>query len=118
VSSLHPDIAISPDGLVKDEAGNYTEGVEVKCLSSARHLEAYFTKQIPGEYEGQIAQYFIVCPTIREVHVVFYDDRVTAKPYFTLSVTRDDYNKEIAFYQDYELRVLAEVDQLVESLMF
>ena len=37
VSDENEHVAISPDGEISE-----TEAVEVKCLSSARHLQAYF----------------------------------------------------------------------------
>src|SRR3990167_2462315 len=47
------NIAISPDGCI-----GATEAVEVKCLGSARHIEAWLTKEIPNEFEYQVLQYF------------------------------------------------------------
>src|SRR3990167_5321131 len=48
-------IAISPDGII-----GKTEAVEIKCLSSAKHIEAWLTKEIPSDYLDQTKQYFCV----------------------------------------------------------
>ncbi len=45
----NPSIAVSPDGYI-----DKTEAVEVKCLGSARHIEALLTNEIPKDYQEQI----------------------------------------------------------------
>ena len=54
------DIAISPDGMI-----GKIEAIEVKCLSSALHIKAWLTKEIPSEYEEQIIQYFVVNDSLK-----------------------------------------------------
>src|SRR3990167_2858267 len=65
------NIAISPDGSI-----GKTEAVEIKCLNSARHIEAWLTKQIPDEYEYQVIQYFLVNDKLKKLYFVFYDPRM------------------------------------------
>ncbi|MCV6900789.1 YqaJ viral recombinase family protein, partial [Escherichia coli] len=53
------NIAFSPDAYIGD-----TEVVEAKCLSSASHIEAWLTQEVPSEYEEQTIQPFIVNDTL------------------------------------------------------
>lgn len=118
VSDLHEGIALSPDGLIKDEDGKYTEAVEAKCLGSARHIEAILTNHVPADYEMQALQYFVVNDDLEVLYFVFYDPRVIAKPFHIVSVTREEVEEDVEFYRDYQLSVLKEVDAALEKLAF
>ena len=104
-------IAISPDGFIGD-----TEAVEIKCLSSARHIEALLTQAVPDDYEFQKLQYFIVNENLQTLHFCFYDPRILAKPFFIIEVKREDVQEEITTYLEYQRMTLAEVDQVVLEL--
>lgn len=106
-------IAISPDGFK-----GKTKAVEVKCLASARHIEAYLTKQIPDEYEFQKLQYFIVNDKLKECDWVFYDPRLLAMPFFTIRVTREEVQDQVDQYLDYQRGILLEVNEIVNQLTF
>jgi len=106
-------IAISPDGYIGE-----TEAVECKCLSSARHIEAFLTQQLPDEYKDQALQYFIVNDKLKKLYFVFYDPRVLAKNYFTIEIKRKDVENDVKFYLDYQKQVLLEVDEIVNKLTF
>lgn len=118
VSDLHDSIALSPDGLIKDEDGKYTEAVEVKCLGSARHIEAVLTNRIPAEYEMQAIQYFVVVDELEVLYFVFYDPRVIAKPFHIVQIAREDFEADIEFYRDYQVETLKKVDEALEKLAF
>ena len=105
------NIAVSPDGFTE------TEAVEVKCLSSARHIEAYLTQDI-GEYKDQVMQYFIVNDKIEIVHVLYYDPRIPVKDIFAIKVEREDIKDEIQFYLDYQIALLKGVNEVVNKLTF
>lgn len=109
----HPDIAVSPDGVVAGEK----EAVEVKCLSSARHIEAWLTKKVPDDYEYQVLQYFIVNEQLETLYFTFYDPRMP-KDFFYLTITRESKQKEIDEYFEIEKQVLVEIDQIVNDLTF
>jgi hypothetical protein len=79
-----------------------TEAVEVKCLSSARHIQALPTQEVPDEYEDQVIQYFIVNDALKAVNLVFYDPRILSKDYFVLTLTRSQYEEKIEGYLAYE----------------
>ncbi|HVB33744.1 MAG TPA: YqaJ viral recombinase family protein [Patescibacteria group bacterium] len=117
------NIAISPDGVISE-----TEAVEAKCLSSARHIEAFLTKKIPAEYEMQALQYFIVNDKLELLHFIFFDPRFamfsdpTGKrakiDYFEIPVTRAEVQSQIDDMLTYEREVIAEVNEIVNKLTF
>lgn len=106
-------IAISPDGFIGE-----TEAVEIKCLASARHLEAYFTKKVPKDYWFQVLQYFIVNEKLEQLHFVMYDPRIPQKPYFKITIDRGNVQEEVDEYLEYQKKVLEEVNELVNQLSF
>ena len=105
-------IAISPDGFI----GEYN-AVEVKCLSSASHIEAYLTKEIPSEYQDQAIQYFVVNDKLETLYSVFYDPRIPCKDYFVIITTRESLGTKIDEYREYQIGVINEVDQIVNDLV-
>ncbi|MDE1767163.1 MAG: YqaJ viral recombinase family protein [Thaumarchaeota archaeon] len=108
----NPNIAISPDGII-----GKTEAIEVKCLSSARHIETYLTQKIPDEYVYQTLQYFIVNDQLKTLYVCFYDPRVKVKDFFITTLTRTKTLKEeIERFLTYERETLKEVDEIVADL--
>lgn len=107
------NIAVSPDGFIGDE-----EAVEVKCLGSARHIEAWHTNEIPSDYEYQVIQYFVVNPKLLELHFIFYDPRLLAKPYFYFTVKRGSLGSQIQASYDMQRKELAEINNIVLQLSF
>jgi len=107
-------IAISPDGIVEGE----NAAVEAKCLSSARHIEAWYMQKVPDEYEYQIMQYFIVNDKLETMYMLFYDPRIPCKDFFFLTVHRKDVQAEIDACLEYQRQVIAEVNQIVNDLTF
>lgn len=118
VSDANDNIALSPDGLIIDEDGKYTEAVEVKCLGSARHIEAILTDSVPSDYQMQALQYFVVIDDLEVLYFVFYDPRVIAKPLHIVQVTREEIEEDAEFYKDYQLSMLKEIDKALEQLAF
>ena len=106
------NIAISPDGSI-----GKTEAVEVKCLSSARHIEAYITKKIPDEYWYQALQYFIVNDKLKKLYFLFYDPRMPID-LFWIEVIRKEVQKEVNDYIELEKNVLKEIDIYEQQLTF
>lgn len=84
------DIIISPDGTIGTK-----EAVEVKCLSSARHCEAFLTNQLPSDFHGQRNQYFIVNEKLETLYWVFFDPSMP-KDFFYFTIHRKDIEKEIS----------------------
>lgn len=117
-------IALSPDGVISE-----TEAVEAKCLSSARHIEAYVTREIPDEYRPQAVQYFIVNDKLETLHFVFYDPRFAlfrdpetqkqnALDYFVIDITRAEVAAEVELYLAFQYKALQDVNEIVNRLTF
>jgi len=106
------NIAISPDGFIGEK-----EAVEVKCLSSAKHIEAYITEQIPSDYEYQALQYFIVNDTLETLYFVFYDPRMPEKlQLFFLEIKRDE--EKVQEYLQYQKDKLEKIENIITELTF
>jgi hypothetical protein len=113
-------IALSPDGFIGDKVA-----VECKCLSSARHIEAYIKKfiwklsdvdSIPAEYYEQVVQYFVVNDKLKTLHMVYYDPRVVCKDYFYLTIKRKDVEEDAKKYLEYEIQTIKELDEIVNKI--
>jgi len=108
----NPDIAISPDGFM-----GKTEAVEVKCLSSAKHIEAILTNEIPSDYKPQVYQYFIVNDKLKTLYFVFYDPRMP-KDFFYLTINRADIKEEVEEYLELERNILEDISKIEDELTF
>lgn len=106
-------IAVSPDGVIGER-----EAVEIKCLSSALHIKAWLTKEVPDEYEMQVIQYFIVNEDLDKLYVAFYDPRIAVKDFFYLEIKRESLEEKIKEYLEYQKVVLDEVEKIVVELSF
>lgn len=109
-----PDIAISPDGFI-----GKNEALEIKCLSSAKHIEAYLTQTIPEEYEFQKLQYFIVNEELETLYFALYDPRMPEHlqlHYFI--VKRDEVKEDVDYYLAYQKEKLEKIDQIINQLTF
>lgn len=111
-----PEIGISPDGYIETD-GKIAEAVEIKCLNSARHIEAKLTGKVPSDYEMQAIQYFIVNPDLEILYFCFYDPRfIEGLQFHMLTLLRSDFEVEIEKYLAYELNTLAEINRIVTDL--
>lgn len=106
-------IAISPDGVISE-----TEAIEVKCLASARHIEAMLMNEVPKEYEDQIYQYFIVNEKLEIMYMVFYDPRLSVKDFFFLTIKRESVAEKVVEYLEYQRKILEEVNNIVSKISF
>lgn len=105
-------IAYSPDALI-----GKTEDVEVKCRSSALHLEAWMTQKVPSEYESQIIQGFVVNDSLKTRYMAFYDPRMPLD-FFYITIERKDVQKKVDEYLTLEKEVLAKIEQIKVDLTF
>lgn len=108
------NMAYSPDGYTK----NLKVAAEVKCLGSARHLQAIIEDKIPDEYMPQVIQAFIVNDKLDTLYFTLYDPRLTAKPLHVIEKTRKMLLDEITYYRDFEERTLKQIDDYVSDLAF
>jgi hypothetical protein len=122
VSDVHPGIINSPDGLIKQKGKKdiYNEAVEVKCLSSARHLQAVIENQVPDEFNTQKIQYFVVNKHLERLHFVFHDDRIVNKELQTkiITIERSSLGNQPELFERYQLAILDELDRLVAQYAF
>jgi hypothetical protein len=105
-------IAYSPDGIIGD-----TETIEVKCLNSASHIEAWVTKKIPSEYEEQSIQPFVVNDKLETLYFVFYDPRMPID-FFYFTVTREELADKITKAYETQLLALAQILEIEAQLTF
>lgn len=109
VSDEIPFLALSPDGLIADENGKYTEAVEVKSPDTETaifyrmcnmlpHAEIGVTPAkkpflgIPADYVWQVVNYFIVNPDLQKLHFLVYDVRFIddREKLYTVTVLREN----------------------------
>jgi hypothetical protein len=136
----NPAIAVSPDGVVmaKAKKDENTEACEAKCLSSARHIEAFLTQKVPDEYYFQCMQYFIVNDKLKKLNFICFDPRFAMfkdpkdpsgkLDFFVIELTRESFLEEekkgepkvdqIKKYLDYQTKMLVEIDEIVTKLSF
>lgn len=119
VSDADPRVINSPDRLVKPKGRSkiYREAVEAKCLSSAKHLMAFFERKVPEEYWTQKVQYFVTNERLETLYWVFYNPRVPMLPMFTLVIKREDLGHWPETMLKYQLRTLKELDALTMRLL-
>lgn len=117
VHDKYPKVINSPDGLIKNQ-DKYTEAIEIKCLSPARHIQAIVENKVPAEFEAQKIQYFIVNPDLEKLYFVFYDPRIATVPYHVIEVTREELGDLPEKYLQFQLEQLKEIDSIMERLAF
>lgn len=109
VSDYNENISVSPDGFMSD-----TEALEIKCLSSARHIQAIIENEFPDEYELQARQYFVCNEKLETLYFAMYDPRIVAKPLMIFEIHRDEAKVQESLA--YEMQTLNEVDEWVAKL--
>lgn len=109
------NIAYSPDAFIGKQA---TESLEVKCLSSAHHIEAWLTQEVPDEYKDQTIQPFCANDKLKTLYVAFYDPRIPSKDFFYLTIKRKDIEEKVKEYLEYQRNILKEVEVEVLKLTF
>lgn len=108
----HPVIAMthaSPDGLVGEDGL-----IEIKCPSTATHIETLLGASVPGKYLTQI-QWQLACTRRAWCDFVSYDPRLPEEHrLFVQRVPRDD--KQIAELEREVETFLAEVDHKLSRI--
>lgn len=116
IADWHPNVGYSPDGLIK-VGKKYLEDIEIKCLSSANHVRAMLTKKVPDDYLEQIIIGFMVNDEMKRRHVVFYDPRITVKPYFVITIDREEVADRVEEYTGLVKEFLKELDVPLSKLI-
>lgn len=104
----------SPDGYTAD----LTEAIEIKCLSSAKHIKAIIDNQAPSEYFPQFMNYF-GNEKLERLYVCLYDPRFI-DPSLHLKIfviERKEYAEQIKQAQELakiiEQRISEEIEKLI-----
>lgn len=121
VSDIDDRIINSPDRLVTPKKGkDYTAMVEIKCLSSSRHLQAMVENKVPEEFFTQKVQYFVVNEKLEKLYFVFYDDRFKYRnlQLHVIEVTRESLGHWPETMLKYQLAQLKDMDEIIERLAF
>lgn len=104
----------SPDGYTAD----LKEAIEIKCLSSARHIMAIRTNQYPTEYMSEYINYFIVNDKLKRLFVYLYDPRFI-EPKLRSAVwviERNDVQSRIERMKQIKQDILAQLDEAVREM--
>ena len=107
-----PNAGASPDGLIgNDETGGI---LEIKCPSTAHHLDVLESKTIPSRYVQQM-YWQGACTQRQWGHFVSFDPRLEEP--FQLCVQRIDFDPAVTAEMEKEvLAFLAEIDERVQRL--
>lgn len=97
----------SPDAYTED----LKTAVEVKCLSSARHIMAIMTDTPPQEYMAEYYNYFLVNDKLERLFIFLYDPRFLLEhlTWHAFEMKRKDITKQ--------LERMAEVDRAAEEFI-
>jgi len=109
-------ITNSPDGLIKVK-GKYSEAIEVKCLSSGKHVRAWLENKIPDEYYAQAIQYFIVNEDLEKLYFTMFDPRIATHPLHIIELNREDIEETITEYREKQEEFLGFIDEKLSKLI-
>lgn len=104
----------SPDGYTED----LKEAIEIKCLSSARHIMAIHTNQYPTEYMAEYINYFVVNDKLKRLFIYLYDPRFI-EPKFRSAVwvlERKDIQAKIERIKQIKQSVLEQIDNAIKQM--
>lgn len=110
-----PNHIESPDAYTKD----LKTAVEVKCLSSARHIQAICENKPPKEYYAEYLNYFLVNDKLETLYIFLYDPRFLLEHlrWHAFKMTRNDAEGDIERMRDIDARAEELISQTVEQLI-
>lgn len=79
-------LVCSPDGFSKCR----TIGIEIKCPSTKNHVKYIRMNKLPGDYNWQVINYFLVNEKCEKMYFISFDDRYKPKPYWQKTITREE----------------------------
>jgi putative phage-type endonuclease len=109
VHPIYEFAGASPDGLVGDKSG-----LEIKCLTTARHLEIWKSREVPQEYADQI-QWNMVCCERDKWDFVCFDSRLPAHLQLLVIPVAYDENR-VEELEAEVCKMNAEVEQMIAEL--
>lgn len=97
----------SPDAYTKD----LKTAVEIKCLSSARHIQAICENRPPQEYYAEYLNYFLVNDDLETLYIFLYDPRFMLDhlKWHAFKLNRKDI--------EYDIERLRDIDAYAEELI-
>lgn len=97
----------SPDAYTKD----LKTAVEIKCLSSARHIQAICENRPPQEYYAEYLNYFLVNDDLETLYIFLYDPRFMLDhlKWHAFRLSRKDI--------EYDIERLRDIDAYAEELI-
>jgi putative phage-type endonuclease len=110
--AIHPSLDFagsSPDGLV-----DLDSGIEIKCLTTARHLEIWKSREVPQDYYDQ-CQWNMQCCEREKWDFVCFDSRLPEHlQLLIIPVTYDE--ARVADLESEAIKMNAEVEQMIAEL--
>ena len=105
----------SPDAYTAD----LKTAVEIKCLSSARHIEAIATDTPPQEYYAEYLNYFLVNDKLETLYVYLYDPRfmVESLTWHAWKLTRSDLLADIERMRDIDEAAEQFINETIAKLI-
>ena len=102
-----PNHIESPDAYTKD----LKTAVEIKCLSSARHIQAICEDRPPMEYWAEYLNYFLVNDKLETLYVFLYDPRFLLEHlrWHAFKLSRKDI--------EYDIERMRDIDEIAEQLI-
>ena len=110
-----PNHIESPDAYTKD----LKTAVEIKCLSSARHIQAICLNEPPKEYWAEYLNYFLVNDKLQTLYVFLYDPRFMYEHLKTkaFKINRSDVAYEIERMRDIDAAAEQLINLTIKSLI-
>jgi hypothetical protein len=105
----------SPDAYTKD----LKTAVEIKCLSSARHIQAICLNEPPKEYYAEYLNYFLVNDKLETLYVFLYDPRFLLEHlrWHAFEIKRSDVEYDIERMRDIDTQAEQLISGVVKSLI-
>lgn len=105
----------SPDAFTDD----LKTAVEIKCLSSARHIQAICENRPPQEYYAEYLNYFLVNEKLQTLYVFLYDPRFLLEhlTWHAFKLTRKDIEYDIERMRDIDAEAEKLISLTVANLM-
>ena len=112
--SKDPNHIESPDAYTED----LKTAVEIKCLSSARHIQAICENRPPQEYWAEYLNYFLVNSKLQTLYVFLYDPRFMFEHlcWRAFEIKRKDVEYEIERMRDIDAEAERKIAYIVEQL--
>lgn len=110
-----PNHIESPDAYTKD----LKTAVEIKCLSSARHIQAICLNEPPREYYAEYLNYFLVNDKLETLYVFLYDPRFLMEhlKWHAFEIKRADVEYDIERMRDIDAQAEQMISAMVENLI-